>query len=61
MKTSIVVVSIALAAAILLSVSLLVARDAHRHGALESSAFRSAFIRQDVLLRAAPGDKARRD
>jgi hypothetical protein len=57
-KTSIVVVSIALAAAILLAVSLLVARTARREGALESSAFKSASIRQNVLLRGTPHDKS---
>ncbi len=46
MKTSIVVVTIALAAAILLSVSLLVAKDVGRQGALEAPALGSAATRQ---------------
>jgi hypothetical protein len=60
LKTSIVVVSIALAAAILLSVSLLVAKDARRQGALESAAFKSASIRHDASLRRTPHDRAGR-
>ncbi len=49
MKTSIVVVTIALAAAILLSVSLFVAKDARRDGALEAPAVNVAASSRAVV------------
>ncbi len=56
MKTGIVVVTIALAAAILLSVSLLVAKDPRREGALQAPAPDFGAARQGVSFRETPQD-----
>ncbi len=51
MRTGIVVVTITLAAAILLSVSLRVAKDARRESAPQAPALDSAATRQGVTFR----------
>ncbi len=60
MKTSIVVVSIALAAAILLSVSRLVARDPRREGALDEPAGGPAANPQPASFHGAPPEETGR-